>query len=151
MGQDADQQDAGGADHEGLIGVTLDGRYRIDALIGEGGMGSVYAGEHLRLKKRVAVKVIHPERAGDGQTALRFAREAMASAHLDHPHVANAMDFGTLPTGEAYLVLQYVRGPNLQERIDQEGALPWRDVCIIGAQVADALAAAHSRDSFIEI
>ncbi|MCC6877764.1 MAG: serine/threonine protein kinase, partial [Sandaracinaceae bacterium] len=91
-----------------------------------------------------ALKVILPEFAGNGEVAERFAREATASAQLEHPHVASAMDFGTLPEGGAYLVMQYVRGASLRELIDDEGPLEWQRACEIAAQVADALAAAHA-------
>ena len=87
--------------YSGWVGRTIDGRYRIDGLLGEGGMGAVFEAEHLKLRKKVALKVIHPEFAGDGEVAERFAREAMASAQLEHPHVATATDYGTLPEGGA--------------------------------------------------
>jgi serine/threonine-protein kinase len=127
------------------IGRVIDERYRVDELLGEGGMGSVYAAEHLKLRKRVAFKIIHPEFAGDGEVAARFAREAMASAQLEHPHVASALDYGTLPEGGAYLVMQLVDGPSLQRHIEREGKTEWVRACELGAQVADALATAHAK------
>jgi len=127
-----------------MIGTVIDERYRVDGLLGEGGMGSVYVAEHLKLHKRVALKVIHPEFAGDGELAARFAREAMASAQLDHPHVASALDFGTLPEGSAYLVMELVKGESLSNLIEDGSALPWAQACEVGAQIADALAAAHA-------
>lgn len=127
-----------------LIGTELDGRYKILELLGQGGMGSVYVAEQLALRKEVALKMIRPELAGDGEMAARFAREAMASAKLDHPHVAAALDYGTLPDGGAFLVMQLVRGRSLADVIEREGALPWARATAIAAQVADALAAAHA-------
>ena len=126
------------------IGRELDGRYRILEVLGEGGMGAVFVAEQLALRKQVALKVIRPELAGDGEMAARFAREAMASAKLDHPHVAAALDYGTLPEGGAYLVMQLVRGRSLADLIMNEGALPWARATGLAAQVADALAAAHA-------
>ncbi len=126
------------------IGRILDDRYRVEEFLAEGGMGSVYIAEHLKLHKPVALKVIHGELVGDGEVAARFAREAMASAQLDHPHVASALDYGALPEGGAYLVMQLVRGDSVAELIEKEGAVPWPKACEIGAQVADALAAAHA-------
>ena len=134
--------------HDGYdqwVGRVLDGRYRIESLLGEGGMGAVFVGEHLKLMKKVAVKVIHPEFAGDGDVADRFAREAVAAGQMEHPHVASATDYGTLPEGGAYLVMQYVRGSSLRDVMDEAGALGWLRACEIGAQVADALAAAHQK------
>ena len=126
-----------------LIGRVIDDRYELIEHLGEGGMGSVYAAEHLKLHKQVALKIIHPEFAGDGEIAARFAREAMASAQLEHPHVASALDYGTLPEGGAYLVMQLVRGKSVQDLVEEHGALPCQQACEVAAQVADALAAAH--------
>ncbi|MBX3246891.1 MAG: serine/threonine protein kinase [Myxococcales bacterium] len=131
-------------DDELWIGRVIDGRYRVVERLAEGGMGSVYVAEHLTLGKLVALKTIHPNLAGDDDFAERFAREAMVSAKLDHPHVASALDYGRLPEGGAYLVLQLVRGPSLQDILETRGALNWPRACALGAQVADALAAAHA-------
>ena len=124
------------------IGRVLDDRYRIVELLGEGGMGAVFVAEHLKLHKQVAVKIIRAEFAEHSQAAARFAREALATAQIDHPPVASAIDFGHLPEGSAYLVIQLVRGESLARRISR-GTLGWSEVCELGAQVADALAAAH--------
>ena len=124
-------------------GRTIDERYRIESLLGEGGMGAVVLAHHLRLDKKVALKVILPQFAGDGAIADRFAREAMASAKLEHPHIVTALDYGTLPEGGAYLVLQLVRGPSLREAMEGRGP-DFRFAVEVGAQIADALVAAHS-------
>ena len=125
------------------IGRVIDGRYRIVELLGEGGMGNVYVAEHLKLRKQVALKTIRAEFAENSQAETRFAREALATAKIDHPHVASALDFGHLPEGGAYLVIQLVRGESLGKRLAR-GPLPWPDACKIGSQIADALAAAHA-------
>lgn len=124
-------------------GDLIDGRYRIVSLLGEGGMGAVFLAEHTGLSKEVALKVIHPSFAGDGEIRARFSREAMASARIDHPHVASALDIGTLPEGSAYLVMPLVRGPSLADVLD-EGPMPWPRAASIAAQIADALEAAHA-------
>jgi serine/threonine-protein kinase len=126
-----------------LIGLVIDGRYRIEGLLGEGGMGAVYLAEQLKLAKKVAIKVVRPEFAGKGDIAERFAREAMAVGRLDHPHVAGAVDYGTMPDGEAYLVMQLVRGDSLRE-LAPIRAGDWVFACEVGAQIADALSAAHT-------
>src|SRR5436190_23126340 len=90
-----------------LIGTILGGRYRIDKLLGEGGMGAVYQCEHTHMRKRLAVKVLHPEMSRMPEVVARFEREAMAAAHIDHPNVATATDFGKLEDGSFYLVLEY--------------------------------------------
>jgi hypothetical protein len=124
------------------VGQVIDGRYRIDRALGEGAMGAVFAAEHLKLQKPVALKIILPEHAGDAELAQRFAREAMVSAKLDHPHVASAMDCGSLPDGGAYLVMQLARGRSLREWMHRRA--DWRAAVEIGRQIADALAAAHA-------
>ncbi len=125
------------------IGRIIDDRYRVVELLGEGGMGNVYVAEHLKLRKQVALKTIRAEFAENSQAETRFAREALATAKIDHPHVASAIDFGHLPEGGAYLVIQLVRGESLGARLER-GPLPWPEVAVISAQVADALAAAHA-------
>jgi len=126
------------------IGRVLDDRYRVDRLLGEGGMGAVFVAEHLTLHKEVALKVVRKELAGNGEVATRFAREAMATAQFEHPHVASAIDYGTLPEGGAYFVMQLVRGKSLRALLARDKRLPWRRVCNLLAQVADALSAAKS-------
>src|ERR1700710_864425 len=93
-----------------LVGVTLSGRYFIKKLIGEGGMGAVYEAEHTHMRKRLAVKVLHPEMSRLTEVVARFEREAMAAAHIDHPNVAAATDFGKLDDGSFFLVLEFVEG-----------------------------------------
>jgi serine/threonine protein kinase len=126
------------------VGYTLDGRYKLLELIGEGGMGAVFSAEQVALRKQVAVKMIHGEFSGNEEIEARFKREALATAQIEHPNVASAIDFGELPGGGRYLVTQLVRGPSLTSLIENK-KLPWQRVCDLGAQIADALTAAHSR------
>jgi serine/threonine-protein kinase len=128
---------------ENLVGRELDGRYRVTTLLGKGGMGAVYVARHLALHKEVALKVVRAELAGNGEVATRFAREAMATAQFEHPHVASAIDYGTLPEGGAYFVMQLVRGRSLRHLITGGRRLAWRRACMLMAQVADALSAAR--------
>ncbi|MCA9658358.1 MAG: serine/threonine protein kinase, partial [Myxococcales bacterium] len=143
--EDADAAAAGDAalDTDAWLGRTIDNRYKIVELLGEGGMGAVFVAEHLSLRKQVALKVIRPEYAGIPEIAARFTREAMATAKLDHPHVASALDYGMLPDGAAYLVIQLVRGKPLRSLLD-ERSLAWPIACDIVGQIADALAGAHA-------
>jgi serine/threonine protein kinase len=127
------------------IGRIIDDRYQVMELLAEGGMGAVYRAKHLKLLKDVALKVIRPEFAGDGDIAARFAREAMATARFEHPHVASAIDFGTLPEGGAYLVIQLVRGHSLTTLLETDGRFLWTRAVEIGAQIADALSAAAAQ------
>ena len=128
----------------GAVGLVIDGRYKILDLLGVGGMGAVYIAEHLTLHKQVALKVILAEFADNEEIAQRFTREAMATAQIDHPNVASALDYGTLPEGGSYLVTQLVRGHSLEHERTSVGKMPWRTVAHIGAQIADALSAAHA-------
>src|ERR1041385_8499835 len=106
---------AGGA--TALIGLTISDRYRIESLLGEGGMGAVYQAEHTQLRKRMAIKVLHPEMTRLPEVVARFEREAMAAAHIDHPHVVAATDFGKLDDGSFFLALEFVEGAGLREVI----------------------------------
>jgi hypothetical protein len=126
-----------------LIGQTLGGRYRVSALLGSGGMGAVYRAEHMELKKTVALKVLNQEMASHREAALRFEREAMVSAQIQHPNVVSATDSGRLPDGSLYLVLEYVSGRSLRDLVNDEGRLSPARALAIGAQIAEALGAAH--------
>lgn len=122
---------------------VIDNRYRVLEKIGSGGMGSVFVAEHMKLRQLVALKIIHPELAGNHDVALRFAREAMVTATLDHPNIISATDYGTLPEGGAYLVMRLVSGPSLRQQLEDHGPIPWRQACDIGLQISDALISAH--------
>lgn len=124
------------------IGTVLAERYRVDALLGEGGMGKVYAAEHVLMRKRLAVKVLHRELSTVPEVVARFEREAMAAAHIEHPNIAAATDFGKLPDGAVFLVLEFVQGKNLRDEI-APGPMPVARALHIGRQIASALASAH--------
>ncbi len=127
----------------GLVGRVVSERYRIEALIGEGGMGAVYLAEHVLMRKRLAVKVLHAEMTRMPEMVARFEREAMAAAHIEHPNVAAATDFGKLENGAFFLVLEYVEGTNLRDLIER-GPLEIRRALHIAHQMASALARAHA-------
>src|SRR5262245_1398992 len=109
------------------------GRYRIDGLIGRGGMGEVYRATDTRLGRSVAVKV------ADEQFTGRFEREARAISSLNHPHVCTLHD-----VGPNYLVMELVEGDTLASRL-KKGELSTEETCRYGAQIASALAAAHGK------
>ncbi|MEZ4379712.1 MAG: serine/threonine-protein kinase [Nannocystaceae bacterium] len=129
--------------HASWLGRVIDDRYRLDRVLGEGGMGAVFVAEHLRLRKEVAFKIIRPEIAGDAKIAARFAREAMATAQIESPHIASAIDYGPLPEGGTFLVTQLARGRSLAAILN-DGPLPWPRAVEIAAQIADALSTAHA-------
>ncbi|HVK68780.1 MAG TPA: protein kinase [Polyangium sp.] len=129
----------------GLIDRVISDRYRIRELIAMGGMGAVYRGEHLLLKKRIAIKILHPETENLPELVKRFEREAIAGAHIQHPNVATATDFGKLPDGSYFLVLEYVKGKTLNQLL-QDGPLPPRRAARLTRQLASALDAIHRLD-----
>src|SRR5689334_23918018 len=126
-----------------LVGTVLADRYRIDRFLGAGGMGAVYLGEHVMMRKPVAVKVLHREMTVLEEVVQRFEREAIAAGRIDHPNVAAASDFGRLPDGSFYLVLEYVAGRSLGDVL-VDGPMPLDRSLAIAAQVTDALVAAHA-------
>ena len=126
-----------------LIGTTISDRYLIERLLGEGGMGAVYQAEHTLMRKRMAIKVLHPEMTRLPEVVARFEREAMAAAHIDHPHVVTATDFGKLEDGSFFLALEFVEGASLREVIGQ-GRLELGRALHIARQMAGALQRAHT-------
>ncbi|MGB1016242.1 MAG: serine/threonine-protein kinase [Nannocystaceae bacterium] len=131
-------------DPETMIGRVIAERYELQRLLGEGGMGAVFVALHRNLNKQVAFKIIRPEFAEEKLFAERFRREARTTAQLEHPHIVSALDYDLLPEGGAYLVLQLAPGESLFDFIIRSGALTWQQTCTIGAQIADALQAAHA-------
>ncbi len=127
---------------DSLVGTLISDRYRIDALLGEGGMGRVYSAEHVLMRKRLAVKVLHRELTTVPEVVARFEREAMAAANIDHPNVAAATDFGKLPNGSVFLVLEYVQGVSLRDQIAEGPMVPERALHI-ARQIGSALCTAH--------
>jgi eukaryotic-like serine/threonine-protein kinase len=126
-----------------FIGAVLQDSYRITRLIGAGGMGSVYEGLQLRLGKRVAVKIMARELAANQEALLRFRREAEITSQLGHPHIVNVFDFGMAPSGEPYLVMEYLEGEDLEHRIRRTERLQLSTALHIVRQIASALTATH--------
>ncbi len=124
------------------VGDVVANRYRIDAVLGEGGMGIVYRAEHLHLRKPHALKVLLPEWVSVPEVVARFEREAVAAGNIDCPHVAAATDFGRLPSGAFFLVMDYVDGRTLRSVIASGPMDPLRAVHVLKG-MAVALNAAH--------
>jgi serine/threonine-protein kinase len=119
--------------------------YRLEALIGRGGMAVVYRAEDLRLGRTVAVKLLAPDLARNDVFRERFARESKAAAAIDHPHIVPVYEAGEAD-GLLYIAMRYVRGRDLRALLDREGPLSLRQTVRITTQVASALDAAHSHD-----
>jgi serine/threonine protein kinase len=124
-------------------GTTVAG-YKIESLIGRGGMGAVYRAEEEGLARKVALKVIAPELAQDERFRERFLRESRIAASLDHPHVVPIYQAGE-EDGVLYLAMRYVEGADLQELVAEEGALEPKRALDLLSQVAEALDAAHEK------
>lgn len=125
-------------------GAVLAGTYEVTRLLGEGGMGAVWEARHLRLeRKRVAIKVLHGFVSGDGEAVNRFQREANIASRLGHPNIIQVHDFNKLENGAPYLVLEYLEGESLNERL-QRGPMPLPQVLAIARQIGSALQVAHN-------
>lgn len=126
------------------IGSTLAGRFRIIAPLGEGGMGMVYRGVHEALRKPVAIKFLQQKITTNREMIARFEREAVTAANLRHPNIAEAIDYGSLPDGTLFLVMELVEGVSLRKIIPEGQGLPIERVMRILEQIAAALDLAHS-------
>lgn len=126
-------------------GDMLDGRYRIERIIGEGGMGVVVSALHVQLRVPVAIKFLRPAKAGNAEVNARFLREARACAHLKNEHIVRVMDFGVFENGLPVLVMEYLEGKDLAAVLAKDGPLAIDDAIDYMLQVAEALAEAHAR------
>src|SRR5262245_16341105 len=124
-------------------GDIIDGKYRIVRMIGEGGMGAVYEGENVRIHRRVAIKVLHSGVASSGEAVARFEREAQAAGRIGSEHIVEVLDLGNLPSGDRYMVMEFMDGDSLGERIKTKGRLPPQELAPIAVQLLEALNAAH--------
>ena len=144
-----------------MIGQQI-GTYRIVRRLGEGGMGEVYEAAHDKLGRRVAIKVLHPHVALAPGLAKRFRNEARAVNIIRHPGVVDIYEHGQLPDGTLYIVMEFLEGRSLRERIEESraaaqisepsvvsvaggGRITPSEVVLVGQQIASALAAAHGK------
>jgi len=125
------------------LGSTLGGRYRLDQVLGQGGMATIFRATDDKLGREVAVKVLRPEFGADAEFVERFRHEAQAAASLSHPNIVQVYDFGTDPAGP-YIVMEQVAGGDLSVVLGERGVLPPTAVARTGQQIADGLAAAHA-------
>jgi serine/threonine-protein kinase len=126
-------------------GTVLAGKYRVERLLGEGGMGWVVVATHLHLEQRVALKFMHAGHAGNQPEAVaRFIREARAAARVQSEHVARVSDVGTLDNGAPYLVMEYLEGHDLDAELRKNRAMPPAQVVDLALQACEGLAEAHA-------
>jgi eukaryotic-like serine/threonine-protein kinase len=124
-------------------GQVIDAKYRIVRLIGEGGMGAVFEGENVRISRRVAIKVLHPNAMANPETVQRFEREAQAAGRIGSDHILEILDLGTLSDGGRYMVMEFLAGETLSGRIRRHGRLTPQQVVPLVRQMLVGLAAAH--------
>jgi serine/threonine protein kinase len=125
-------------------GEILAGKYRVERVLGIGGMGVVVAALHLALDERVAIKFLLPEALSNAEAVARFAREARAAVKIKSQHVARVIDVGTLETGAPYMVMEFLKGQDLSNHLREWGALPITDAVDFVLQACEALAEAHA-------
>jgi serine/threonine protein kinase len=126
-----------------LTGTVVAGKYRVESLLGQGGMGSVWAGRHVTLGQLVAIKFVHPKLAGSAEARRRFDTEAKAAARIKSRHAVAVHDHGVSENGQPYIVMEYLEGEALERAIRRRGKVPFSEVVQIVAQSARALSAAH--------
>jgi len=126
-----------------LVGTMVAERYLVKDQIGVGGMGTVYLAVHQTIRKRCALKVLHPQLVDTEEIFRRFRQEAKAASRIGHENIVDVSDFGTLPSGAPYFVMEYLEGQDLRRLLEREGPMPWRRAFRLGLQIADALQAAH--------
>lgn len=126
-------------------GQLLDGKYLLTKKLGEGGMGSVYSGQHVTMGKMVAVKILHSELTGNEEVVHRFIREAQAAVAISHQNVIDILDLGALPTGEPFMVMEYLRGAGLDEIITLKRQLDLPTACAVLEATLHAIGAAHEK------
>jgi serine/threonine-protein kinase len=124
-------------------GQLLAGKYRVERVLGQGGMGVVVAAHHVVLDETVAIKFLLPEALGSAEAVARFEREARAAVKIKSEHVARVTDVGRLDTGAPYMVMELLRGRDLDELLRDRGPLPLADVADYVLQAGEAIAEAH--------
>ncbi|MFT3773590.1 MAG: serine/threonine-protein kinase [Minicystis sp.] len=125
-------------------GDSLDGgKYRIVRLLGEGGMGAVYEGENARIHRRVAIKVLHAAIAAKADVVQRFEREAQAAGRIGSEHIVEVLDLGSSPEGDRFMVMEFLEGESLGDRIRRKGRLSPQEVAGVLHQLLAGLGAAH--------
>jgi eukaryotic-like serine/threonine-protein kinase len=128
-----------------MRGKIVDDRYVLGEFLGSGGMGEVFLAHDGVLERDVALKVLRSQYAGDEEFAERFRREARSAASLSHPNIVQVYDRGETEDGTSYIAMEYVPGGTLKEQIGRRAPFGDRETAAVGAQIADALGAAHER------
>jgi predicted ATPase/serine/threonine protein kinase len=131
-------------DDDSLLGTVVDGKYRVEAFLGRGGMGTVYRAYHLKLERPVALKFIRGDVVAGEARIRRFEREAQTAARLRHPHIVTVHDFGVAAEAGAYLVMELIEGRSLRQEIKRTGRFPLPRAVALVRQACSAVHAAHA-------
>jgi serine/threonine-protein kinase len=129
---------------DAVIGETV-GNYRVTKLLGEGGMGVVYQAEHPGIGRKAAIKMLHPSLATSPEVVARFFNEARAANAVRHPGIVEVFDFGTLPSGASYIIMEFLDGESLASRLKGPRPLSMGEAVELARQTADVLGAAHAK------
>lgn len=133
-----------GEEHDPLLGYVIDNKYHIESKIAEGGMSNVYKANHLQLEIPVAVKIMHDRLVSDEKAIRRFRREAQSAMRIRHTNAITVLDFGVTDK-IVYLIMEYLQGSTLKEKIKETRLLPLEDVHNIFLQICSAVKVAHRR------
>ncbi|MBX3130373.1 MAG: serine/threonine protein kinase [Polyangiaceae bacterium] len=126
------------------IGCTIDGRYKVESVLGEGGMGVVYQCRHTIIGKKVAMKVLRADLARDREVTERFLNEAKSASAIGNAHIIDISDFGVFPDGSTYFVMEYLDGIPLTKLVDERQPVPVARILVLARQLAEGLSAAHA-------
>jgi serine/threonine-protein kinase len=127
-----------------LVGQVI-GRYRLTKLLGAGGMGEVYIGEHVSITKKVAVKLLHPEISTNREAVIRFEQEAKSASSIGHDNIVRIDDFDHTPDGRVYLLMEFLQGESLSEAMAARGGIDPMRALVVMIQVCNGLGAAHAK------
>jgi serine/threonine-protein kinase len=126
------------------LGCTIDNRYKVESVLGEGGMGVVYLCRHKIIDKKVAMKILRADLAREPEVTERFLIEAKAASSIGNQHIIDISDFGQLPDGSAYFVMEYLDGAPMSALIGEGNPMGLERILHVGIQLAEGLAAAHN-------
>ena len=129
-------------------GAIIEGRYRLEQALGSGGMSTVYRGTHVRTGGKLAIKLLDPRLSGKTDMQQRTLQEARAMMDITSNHVVRAYDVGSTPTGQIYVVMEYLEGEDLDRLLQREGPIPWARVANMGIQICSGLSSAHAKGTY---
>ncbi|MBX9720623.1 MAG: protein kinase, partial [Candidatus Obscuribacterales bacterium] len=128
-----------------VIGKTIAGKYRVEGLLGEGGMAQVFRATHLGLDRPVVIKLMHSSMPSMDTAMKRFEQECKVTAKLDHPNIVSVFDVGTLEGRRPYLVMEFIQGESMREYLDRETSMSVKEASTAMMQVCSGLAEAHAQ------